>query len=466
MTLRPSRFTLVLPDQAQEGWLVFHTLTREAVLVKSTVAPAAFAGLGEFVTDWGRVLRGGPARPSRVIAAGANAAEALSLDEGLVQGLVSSGLLVSEEDDLGAARDFLRGYWDSPTLALTLALTADCQLECGYCFQKGRDLGRRHSSRTQSDLMSFVEAYLDQSPEVSGLSVGLFGGEPLTAPDRAESYLDSLRILALRRGLSWEASLTTNGLEMDISRLLKWHEVGLKYVRVCLDGPAETHDRRRPDRQGRGTFHRILANLVELCRRAPASLGLGVSLNLDRGNESDVESLLNHLLECGLRDEIELLFEPTLPTAHWNVPLDSYQERGVRTARALQQAASRGFAVTLNPGHCVPCNFVQNHSFIVDWSGRLFGCSFSMLEPGLGMGDLRRGLKPDHRLLRASRDVAEHCLRLGCPYLPLCAGGCRWETRLRRGRFEAFDCPVDYWDQVLPITIPANLGQTVCSGPP
>lgn len=463
MSLRPSRFALVLPDQTREGWLIFNTLTREALVLDGRVAQAAFSELSQVSTDWGRVLRGGPggqARRSLLGAGRPTPTEAASLEQGFYAALASRGLLVGDNEDVEKAYDFLRGYWDSPTLALTLAVTADCQLDCGYCFQKGRELGRRHSARTQADLLEFVEGYLDQNSQLSGLFLGLFGGEPLTAPDLAESYLESLQTLALERGLSWEVSLTTNGLEMDVPSLLKWHGAGLKYIRVCLDGPPEIHDRRRPHRKGGETFERILANLVGLCHQAPSTLGLGVSLNLDRDNESAVERLLDLLLEHGLREEVEILFEPTLPTPHWNVPLDSYRERGGRTARVLQQAASRGFAVSLNPGHCVPCNLVHNHSFIVDWSGRLFGCSFSMMEPGLDMGDLRGGLNERHQELRASRNVAEHCLRLGCPYLPLCGGGCRWETRLRKGRFDAFDCPVDYWDQVLPVSVPANLAMS------
>jgi radical SAM protein with 4Fe4S-binding SPASM domain len=76
----------------------------------------------------------------------------------------------------------------------------------------------------------------------------------------------------------------------------------------------------------------------------------------------------------------------------------------------------------------------------------------------LVVGSVGGGLRPANQaVLESGRQVVEHCRAMQCAYLPLCGGGCRYEADLRTGHWSGHNCPVEYWDEILPRSIPYNL---------
>ena len=385
-----------------------------------------------------------------------------ALSQGSCVQLLQLGILVeSAEAEEQAMAAFLDGYWHPRTLKLTMAYTAACQMACSYCFQSGRNLKARHSPTLLRATLSFIEEQVRCHPKLDRIHLGLFGGEPLTDVAMATSYIEQLQILSQKHNLSLDISLTTNGLNLNPDLIVDWLPKGLKYVRVTLDGPAKIHDQRRPAHGNQPTFHRILSNLRKISNIA--GFGLGVSINLDKGNEGAIGDLLDILVEAGLRTQVEILLEATLPTTSDKLggsttPPEDHRSQGLRLARALDQVMLKGFRTPIYPGLCTPCNFVQSSNFVIDWNGNLFRCTFTMLDPQATVGSVGGGVRPANQaIIQSGRQVVEHCRAMQCAYLPLCGGGCRYEADLRTGHWSGHNCPVEYWDEILPRSIPYNL---------
>jgi len=139
-------------------------------------------------------------------------------------------------------------------------LASRCNLDCDYCYVY--NMGDE-SWRLQPKLMSEVtlEAMAERLSDlflVQGrpFSVVFHGGEPLlVGPARFDRIC-----AALRRRLPPPVGLhiQTNGLLLsgEIIDICARYDVGIS---ISIDGPADVHDRHRPDRRGRDSHAKVVA---------------------------------------------------------------------------------------------------------------------------------------------------------------------------------------------------------------
>ena len=452
----PSRFNLVMPVAATTDLLVFNTLQGSAALVAMPVGQALASRLPK-ATGNRTMFRHfqEPANHNEF----ATKNELLTFQAKTSRCLSELGILVdSWEAEDTAIKRRLDDLWNPRIFKLTLSYTASCQLACSYCFEAGRDLSKRHSPALRESTLAWAEKYLDQHPSIETVHLGLFGGEPLTDINQANEYIDRLHQIAKSRGLDFTMSLTTNGLNLNRRLIEKWALNGLKYLRVTLDGPPSIHDRRRPYQSGKGSFATILQGLCSI--KDIDGFGIGVSTNLDEQTVGHLSDLLDILADSGLKDQIEVLLEPTFPSTgsaseHRRRCLNSLDTRyvGSLIQSALEQVITKGFQTPPVPGLCTPCNFVQANSFVINWSGQLFRCTFTMLDSQMVVGSVEHGLTENNDRLLAARQVTAFCLKSQCAYLPLCAGGCRYWAWCQTEDWNALYCPRELWDQVLPLSL-------------
>jgi uncharacterized protein len=149
---------------------------------------------------------------------------------------------------------------------LILNVTEQCNLHCHYCAFSGRYPHRRNHSQRE---MSFeiarkaVDHFL-KNPEEE-IHISFYGGEPLLKLSLIKKTVDYV-ISQTRKKVNW--NLTTNGLLLTPEVWDFFHSNQFK-IMVSLDGPPEIQDRYRQDPSGRGTFDRIMRNLVYIREKDP-----------------------------------------------------------------------------------------------------------------------------------------------------------------------------------------------------
>jgi len=94
---------------------------------------------------------------------------------------------------------------------LTLVVTHDCNLACGYCYA-GRKFNRKMADEIADAALRRAVASLNSG---GTLELGFFGGEPLLEAALVERVLGLAEELAHRSGLDLSACLTTNGTVRD-----------------------------------------------------------------------------------------------------------------------------------------------------------------------------------------------------------------------------------------------------------
>lgn len=448
--LRLSRFTfLVAVNGGSENWLLYNALTDLGVLIDSSLARS----LAGFLT------RRSGKRPFWRYEKSAGSADRLervadALPASLAAELQVLAIIVDPFKEELCIDSIVQNFLQPSCLKLTIAYSARCQMACGYCFQSGRDVSRRHDQGMVDRTISWAEQYI-KDRGLQALHLGLFGGEPLMDFQIGLAYASGFKRLSERLSIPLEISLTTNGLNLSNEILTQLLNDGLTYVRVTLDGPPSIHDLRRPASSGGGTFDRILANLKKA--KELEGFGIGVAVNVDETTSHSIGALLEILREAELNDDVEIILEPVMPKFS-KYARENFDFAGTlrSLADAFHQVVEKQFASPLLPGMCGSCNVIQKNCFVVDWNGDLFRCSFTMLENSMSCGSISGGSsvgaltaddKLNHNFDRAS-DVLNWCQKKQCPYLSICGGGCRFQSWLTDGDWAAPNCPEKLFDEI------------------
>src|SRR5687768_3121182 len=95
---------------------------------------------------------------------------------------------------------------------VTLVLTHDCNLGCGYCY-----MGAKFAKKMSPEI---AEKGLDLAFGTGSarVQISFFGGEPLLAWDQLVVSARSARARAARDGVELKMSVTTNGTLLDEER--------------------------------------------------------------------------------------------------------------------------------------------------------------------------------------------------------------------------------------------------------
>jgi uncharacterized protein len=143
---------------------------------------------------------------------------------------------------------------------VTLVLTHDCNLGCGYCYA-GAKFNKRMSAETARKAIDL--AFSDAPDE---LQVSFFGGEPLLAYDLLVEAAREAGRRARAQGTRLKMSVTTNGTLLDEARARELHELGV-YVALSIDGAQEAHDAGRPLMGGGSSYAQVRRGLEVLLAR-------------------------------------------------------------------------------------------------------------------------------------------------------------------------------------------------------
>jgi uncharacterized protein len=178
---------------------------------------------------------------------------------------------------------------------LVVQATPFCNVDCAYCYLPNRSSTARMSEATLERLFESVFS----SPFVSDrLTVLWHAGEPLVAGvdyyRRVFAIIERLN----RSSIRVTHSIQTNGtlLNRDWIEFFRQHNVR---IGISLDGPPHLHDRYRRNRNGGGTYEKVL-QAVRLLRRN--DYPFHVITVLTRQSLSAAHELFSFYIEHGISD--------------------------------------------------------------------------------------------------------------------------------------------------------------------
>lgn len=343
----------------------------------------------------------------------------------------------------------------SSTLRILVTLGMGCNFGCLYCYE-GEKGNEQLSARKMDQLVRCIQDLCTE--KTRKIHLDFYGGEPLLYTEHITTLVNSLLPWMHRHNHEFSFTLISNGslLKKDTVRALV--PLGLKTVRVTLDGPPEYHNQSRPYKDGRASFDRIINNLQECCQYVPIHIGG----NYSRNTFQEFPRLLDILLENNLGpDKLPSVnFSPVMQTGD---RLDQRYTQGcswcgepwVADAAIFlrQETIQRGFAVNrLIPS---PCMMYRQNIVMVNWDGRFYKCPVLINRPEFAIGALPEF--PEQTTVEAAMGWKKDATCRACPYLPLCFGGCAVMRLERKGTLEGTDCWRPFYERVVPAIVYQDL---------
>lgn len=443
----PSRFAAFVPVPSREEVFLFHTLTDAQAIVSADVYSACFGDvLSEHTSE----------------------DERRALDDARST-LSELGFLVgAPEDDDRALDAYLADVReDADELRVTVLTTMRCNLACSYCIQGDHPNHASHMSLEQADRVSDWIAQRLDAVRPSRLVVTFFGGEPLLNVPALERVAAAAHAAGAARGIEVALDLVTNGLLLSRVLVDRLTPLGLRTVKVTLDGDATTHDRQRPTPGGRGSFEVILENLRDIAGTCRISIGGNVRAD----DADDCARLMDRIVhEPFVASVGSVSFKPIVPASPMadakgcgsvgGSLCDSCGLADDRWTWLRREAAKRGLP-TSDGLHMGPCDIHRRHSYTVGPDGRLFVCPGYAGLPTHAVGHVQRAATPVESAMASRRSSLSAWRACGdCCFVPVCAGGCSVAATNVHGDMNAPACHRPAFEAALAALAHSTLEET------
>lgn len=325
-----------------------------------------------------------------------------------------------------------------PFSLLIKPASADCNLNCAYCFYLGKCAlyasTRRHRM-TDPVLEQMTRSYMATAQPV--YSFAWQGGEPTLMGLDFFKRATELQKRHGRPGSSVANGLQTNATLIDDA--MAEHFAEYKFLLGCsLDGPAEIHDLYRRSAGGEPSHKDVMRGIGVLSRHNVEFniLVLVSQANVRRAREvyrylTDLGFLYHQYIPCVEFDEQGRLMPFAISGPEWGRFLCELFDEW--RARDTYRVSIRHFDAVLSKlvdNQITLCTLSSNccQYFVVEHNGDIYPCDF-FVEPPLRIGNVMdmtwdAALQSDvYRRFGAQKKCwNERCP--GCAHLDLCAGDC------------------------------------------
>ena len=370
---------------------------------------------------------------------------------------------------------------DTEEISATVLTTMQCNFACDYCIQGDHGDYNKTAAKmtlaTAARVAESLEGRMDATaPRTFRLT--LFGGEPLLNLPACYFLAERLWQATQARGIRMTIFIVTNGLLLTPEVVDRLEPFGLRGVKLTLDGDRDTHNRMRPLRGGQGTFDKIIANLRRIAGRVVVTIGG----NFDESSVDSYPALIEFLAAQDFAPQISRVnFKPIIrdtsspsrattqtgkakffelaPVGASSKALGGtcMTTAGKGTTVGSSGCDSCGFAsekmaflrdVTRDAGfatsdgvHMGPCEIHKKHAYTIGPDGDLYACPGFTGDKKQSTGHIAAGMDPI-RSAAARRFEQLSAWRQcdGCPFIPVCAGGCTVASYNELGDVNAPSC--------------------------
>lgn len=373
--------------------------------------------------------------------------DSLKLPESTLAELKKGGFVCDDlYDEYGMllVRRHLQQYSSGESLGLTIAPTIACNLSCSYCFETPQD--SRMDQSVISQIVEFVKKRIKTG--LKKLSITWYGGEPLLCLDIIEDLSRRLVDLCDKNDVNYSAYIITNGTLFTRAAAEKLKSLKVNGAQITIDGDKNMHDSRRPYRNGKGSFDRIVANIMDTAGIIPIEL----RVNIDRQN---VDTVLEFFKKMQSDDRLGVHFKNNDINIHYGFvrkfsascrcsdeeclkPSEFWQEELKLHGYLYEKGIAQPYYPSLRSG----CVATTINGYVVGPRGELYKCWNHLGESEMVVGNIGKDIRIDSlyiSYLTESFETDKNCKE--CKVLPICMGGCvDIRINYKKGAFPAIDC--------------------------
>ena len=326
-----------------------------------------------------------------------------------------------------------------------------CNFGCSYCYQSGYD--NEHEVLSGELIDSFF-SYIKKEFTGRRKYITIFGGEPLLSGTK---YKDVIKYILKKAGENnLDTAIVTNGYNLEeYIDILK--EKRIREIQVTLDGTEELNNKRRPLKNGGGTFDKIVKGIDEALQN---NLTINLRVVLDKENISSLPELAKLAKDKGWTQNAN--FKTQLGR---NYELHYCQEGNsrlfsrvefyesiynlIKTYPDIIEFHKPAFSISkflFENGElpdplfdaCTGCKT----EWAFDYTGNIYSCTATVGKPGSSLGTFFPEVTKKEQIIREweERDVTTIPECKNCSLQLACGGGCTAIAYNQKGKLNSPDC--------------------------
>lgn len=347
-----------------------------------------------------------------------------------VKGMRRNGYFLADEiDEVQGIRGIIKNIVSNDNvLGLTIAPTMDCNFNCPYCYEEGKNPGAM-TRQTEQSILRHIEDFISERAEPS-VNVTWYGGEPTLALDSVYRLSEGIMELAAKHGsVSFQSDMVTNGYLLDRRTAEELRKHCLRSIQFTIDGYPEHHNNKRPLKNGGETFDTIFKNLKDIVAIIE---DITVRINLDSDNINEFDKLLEILEQADLIDKV-LLFPCRInnevkacqSSSESAISVPEFSKEQVKLYRKMIEKNAK---VDYYPWpHAYTCCAISKNSILIAPNGDIYKCWNTIGDKRECLGNISNISafdKTNNKWAKYEPITDEICVQ--CNILPICMSNCAY----------------------------------------
>lgn len=329
--------------------------------------------------------------------------------------------------------------------------TTACNFNCPYCYQSGIERDFFLNDEILKKTIKYIKGYL-KGKDINEATLVIHGGEPTVNWSSVVKLLPMMDKIFKERNIKYRTQIVSNGYNLTPEKADLLSKYNWQRFQVTVDGPPESHNKRRVLRNGGETFDRIIENIRYVIDNKKIEK-VSLRINYDKGNIDKIPEFLEYIARNFDRDRIILslgFISKTVDDTDANKYVSEY---GIKKSEMtkyylplFKKAVELGFKMSNLFMFTGMCTSKLDNALVISSNGDIFKCL-----SGVGRDEFVEGKVDSERYDLPNYlypELYEQCLDKGCPYLPLCHTGCRFESYLKNGEMKQIDCNKEVLDSV------------------
>jgi len=329
--------------------------------------------------------------------------------------------------------------------------TTACNFNCPYCYQSGIERDFFLNDEILKKTIKYIKGYL-KGKDINEATLVIHGGEPTVNWSSVVKLLPMMDKIFKERNIKYRTQIVSNGYNLTPEKADLLSKYNWQRFQVTVDGPPESHNKRRVLRNGGETFDRIIDNIRYVIDNKKIEK-VSLRINYDKGNIDKIPEFLEYIARNFDRDRIILslgFISKTVDDTDANKYVSEY---GIKKSEMtkyylplFKKAVELGFKMSNLFMFTGMCTSKLDNALVISSNGDIFKCL-----SGVGRDEFIEGRVDSERYDLPNYlypELYEQCLDKGCPYLPLCHTGCRFESYLKNGEMKQIDCNKEVLDSV------------------
>lgn len=371
-----------------------------------------------------------------------------TLEEDVKNTFIEKMVIIEDEKNEDSVYKYFYNLskYNTSYLSATILFTWACNLRCVYCYEGAGEA--RSNTMSMEDCDAVGKFLIEQAKQyrVAGISICLFGGEPLLNFDGCQRVLSTLDQYCKNNEITLSTTIITNGtlINEEVIEILK--KYNCKNIQITIDGIKEIHDIRRPSKNGESSFDKIITNVKKLLATKDFPTPL-IRINVDKDNLESTKKLLHYLQTEGLSKcqiDFGIVRGETEACSDYHACFTE-DELGDVLENLWDMAKGEGFNISPRPSRkYLYCGLNRQTSFTIAPTLDVYKCWEQV-------GDIRHkiGKVESDGSFNENVDVLSDWMNINplnnedcskCVYLPTCGGGCAAQAYNREGTYHASSC--------------------------